>query len=118
MKAKIGSLLLALAALSGAVIYAQQKANKAPKQSPVFDTSKSGTPTPIEEVAPAKPGEEPTPNQPSPGVTPPMPAQTNQPEKKHGKKKKPGDMTIMPSSKSMTPPPTKSPEPTRPLPPT
>jgi hypothetical protein len=45
---KILSFLFATAALAGAVIYAQQKAQKSPRKNPVFDTSKSGTPTPID----------------------------------------------------------------------
>jgi hypothetical protein len=95
-------------ALAGAVIYAQNQAEKGKKPKRVFETSKSGTPTPIEEAPPA------------PGVTPPAqqtPEQSNESEqsgKKNGKKKKNGEMTIMPSSKSMTPPPPKE----RPVPPT
>jgi hypothetical protein len=49
MLAKSLSVLLAAAALVGAVIYAQTKAEKGTKVSPVFETSKSGTPTPIED---------------------------------------------------------------------
>ncbi len=42
------SLSFALLALAGAVIYAQKKAQKNPQREPVFDTSKSGIPTPID----------------------------------------------------------------------
>lgn len=42
------SLTLAVVALAGAVIYAQKKARKSPQREPVFDTSKSGLPTPID----------------------------------------------------------------------
>ncbi len=48
MVAKVSSLLFAVAALAGAVIFAQQKASERPRPNPVFDTSKSGTPTPID----------------------------------------------------------------------
>lgn len=50
MFAKIASLLFALFALTGAILYAQKKAKENPQIRPVFETSKSGTPTPIEEV--------------------------------------------------------------------
>jgi len=45
---RILSLIFAATALAGAVIYAQQKAEKSPRTNPVFDTSKSGPPTPID----------------------------------------------------------------------
>lgn len=48
MLIRYASLIFAVAGLAGAVIYAQQKAQKSPRVNPVFDTSKSGTPTPID----------------------------------------------------------------------
>lgn len=48
MLIRYASLIFAVAGLAGAVIYAQQKAEKSPRVNPVFDTSKSGTPTPID----------------------------------------------------------------------
>lgn len=42
------SLALALLALAGAVVFAQKKASEKPRRDPVFDTSKSGLPTPID----------------------------------------------------------------------
>ncbi len=48
MVAKVASLIFAVAALAGAVIFAQQKGREKPRPNPVFDTSKSGTPTPID----------------------------------------------------------------------
>jgi len=48
MIAKVSSLMFAVAALAGAVIFAQQKGREKPRPNPVFDTSKSGTPTPID----------------------------------------------------------------------
>lgn len=48
MLGRILSLVFALAALVGAVLYAQKKGRENPRRDPVFDTSKSGTPTPID----------------------------------------------------------------------
>jgi len=42
------SLAFALLALAGAVLYAQKQGKEKPRRDPVFDTSKSGTPTPID----------------------------------------------------------------------
>jgi len=42
------SLAFALLALVGAVLFAQKRARENPRRNPVFDTSKSGTPTPID----------------------------------------------------------------------
>ncbi len=48
MSGKLISVLFALAALAGAVLYAQKQGREKPRRDPVFDTSKSGTPTPID----------------------------------------------------------------------
>ncbi len=48
MLARYLSLGFALLALAGAVIYAQKKGRERPQRDPVFDTSKSGMPTPID----------------------------------------------------------------------
>jgi hypothetical protein len=94
MRAKFMSLIFAMAALAGAVIYAQNKAEKTGKGKPVFESSKIGTPTPIEEE-PVKQ----------------KPAQ-NKKEKKpdaaqNSQQNEEDDKVIMPSSKSFTPPPKK-----------
>jgi hypothetical protein len=54
MPGRILSLVFALAALAGAVLYAQKKGRENPRRDPVFDTSKSGTPTPIDATAEEK----------------------------------------------------------------
>lgn len=96
VQAKIVSVLFAIAALAGAVIYAQQKAKKNPQERPVFETSKSGTPTPIDEK-----DEKPVKPKPQQKAEPKDGEQTqNQaPEQKPQKKKK----KIMPSSKAAFP---------------
>ncbi|MFZ5629371.1 MAG: hypothetical protein ACOY5B_09615 [Spirochaetota bacterium] len=111
MLGKVISVLLALAALAGAVLYAQKQGREKPRRDPVFDTSKSGTPTPIdasdaererirrenEEHGKKKAGEQPQVN----------PQQNNQPEdkwpepKEYPRKKK--GPRVMPSSKSYIP---------------
>lgn len=48
MVARYLSLAFALLALAGAVIYAQKQGKENPRRDPVFDTSKSGLPTPID----------------------------------------------------------------------
>jgi len=94
MRAKFISLVFALAALAGAVIYAQNKAEKTGKGKPVFESSKIGTPTPIEEE-PVKD----------------KPAQNKKDKKpdaaQNDKNKEEDEKVIMPSSKSFTPPPKK-----------
>lgn len=100
---KILSLAFAAAALTGAVIYSQSKAEKKPKKIEVFDTSKSGTPTPWPD------------DKESPTAVKKKPAQKGEEEKpvkqeKAEPKKKPA--AVMPSSKSMIPePPVKKPPP-------
>lgn len=96
MFAKIASLLLAAAALTGAVIYAQNQAEKGKKPKPVFDTSKSGTPTPIEEEPKAKPEAKPE----SQGNSAEAANPQQNPEKPQKKKKQ---KKIMPSSKAAFP---------------
>ncbi|GAB4423410.1 MAG: hypothetical protein OHK0011_03290 [Turneriella sp.] len=105
------SLTLAVAALAGAVLFAQKKGRENPRRDPVFDTSKSGTPTPIdasdeererirrenEEHLKKKAGEE----------QQVVPQQNKQPEEKwpepkeYPRKKK--GPRVMPSSKSYVP---------------
>ncbi len=102
--ARILTLLFAASALAGAVIYAQQKAEKSPRINPVFDTSKSGTPTPwpddkgsttaIHEKAAKKAADEKSIKQ-QKGESQKTPSATE--NEKHKK--------IMPSSKSMVPEP-------------
>lgn len=100
---KIISLVFAAAALTGAVIYSQNKAEKKPKKIEVFDTSKSGTPTPWPD------------DKESPTAVKKKPAAKDTEEKpvkkeKAEPEKKPA--AVMPSSKSMIPePPVKKPPP-------
>ncbi len=108
MLAKILTLLLAAGALVGAVIYAQNKAEKGQKVKPVFESSKSGTPTPwpddkesptaIKKKPTSKVDEKQSPKQ--------------EPEKKPEATENDKEKKIMPSSKSMVPgPPAKKPPP-------
>ncbi len=96
MLARTLSLLFAAVALAGAVIYAQKKANETPQVRPVFETSKSGTPTPIEDAPPKKPAKKNEVKQ-TDEVKPQAeePVQQQKPKKK---KKK-----VMPTSKSYIP---------------
>lgn len=97
MLARTLTLLLAACALAGAVIYAQQKADKKENNRPIFESSKSGTPTPIEEAPPAKkPAKKDEVN--SAEVKQPSAEQTKEQEKPKKKKKK-----VMPTSKSYMP---------------
>ncbi|AFM11538.1 hypothetical protein Turpa_0887 [Turneriella parva DSM 21527] len=111
MVARIASLTFAVAALAGAVIFAQQKGREKPRPNPVFDTSKSGAPTPwpddkgsttaIQEEAAQKAADEKSAKQQKGGSE-------NAPAKTENEKHK----RIMPSSKSMVPePPVKKPPP-------
>lgn len=103
---KILSLVFAAAALTGAVIYSQSKAEKNPKKVEVFDTSKSGTPTPwpddkesptaIKKKTVKKETEVKPPKQEKQGTD-------KQPELNEKEKDK--DKEIMPSSKSLVPKP-------------
>ncbi len=98
---RILSLLFAATALAGAVIYAQQKAEKSPRINPVFDTSKSGTPTPIdatdEEKEQIRKQNESRKNQ---GVEQARPEEKWPTPSEPGKKKR---KKVMPSSKSYIP---------------
>lgn len=97
MLARTLTLLLATCALAGAVIYAQQKAGKKENNRPVFESSKSGTPTPIEEAPPAqKPAKKDEVKKEE--VKQPSAEQSQQQEKPKKKKKK-----VMPTSKSYIP---------------
>lgn len=108
---KILSLAFAAAALTGAVVYSQSKADKKPKKIEVFDTSKSGTPTPWPDdkesptairKKPVQKGEE----------EKPVKQEKAEPEKKPAANEKEKEKKIMPSSKSMIPePPVKKPPP-------
>lgn len=100
MLAKALSALLAAAALAGAVLYAQNQAEKGKKPKPVFDTSKSGTPTPIEEKPAKPPAASLDPNEVQPGGEPTA-EQAGNPAEKPQKKKK--QKKIMPSSKAAFP---------------
>jgi outer membrane biosynthesis protein TonB len=97
MIARLLSLLLATAAMAGAVIYAQQKAEKKENPRPIFESSKSGTPTPIEDAPPVKkPAKK---DEPKPEEVKQQGAEpSQQPEKPKKKKKK-----VMPTSKSYIP---------------
>ena len=105
------SLIFAGGALVGAVVYAQNKAEKGKKATPVFESSKSGTPTPWPDdkesptairKKPVKKGEEEKVAKPKP----------QEPEKKSAADTKDNGVKIMPSSKSMAPePPVKKPPP-------
>lgn len=94
MLAKLLTLTLAACALAGAVIYAQKKGDKKEKITPVFESSKSGTPTPIEDAPPKKPVK---PNETKPEEVKPQGSEQTQQQQKPKKKK------IMPSSKSAFP---------------
>lgn len=97
MFARILTLIFAGCALAGAVIYAQQKADKKESPRPIFESSKSGTPTPIEDAPPVKKPakKDETKNE---EVKPPSAEQAQQQEKPKKKKKK-----VMPTSKSYIP---------------
>lgn len=97
MIARLFSLLLATGALVGAVIYAQKQAEKKERPTPVFESSKSGTPTPIEDAPPVK---KPAKKEESKAeeVKPQTAEQSQQQEKPKKKKKK-----VMPTSKSYIP---------------
>ena len=106
MFGKIFSVFLAAAALAGAVIYAQKKAQERPVERPVFDTSKSGTPTPIDEAPVKKPGKDKA--VPKPNEVPTQNKETSPQEKKEAaesKEQKPGKKKkkVMPTSKSYIP---------------
>lgn len=91
------TLLLATCALAGAVIYAQQKAGKKENNRPIFESSKSGTPTPIEEAPPEKkPAKR---EEVKKEETKPQQAEQSQQSEKPIKKKK----KVMPTSKSYIP---------------
>lgn len=104
MTARILSLVFAAMALAGAVIYAQQKGREKPRPNPVFDTSKSGTPTPwpddkgsttaIQEKAAKKAADEKSTKQ-----------QKGESENAPSKPANENHKKIMPSSKSMVPEP-------------
>ncbi|MFO1470419.1 MAG: hypothetical protein U1F27_05200 [Turneriella sp.] len=97
MFARILTFAFAACALAGAVIYAQQKAYKKENTRPVFESSKSGTPTPSEDAPAVKKSEkkEESKNQ---EIKPPSAEQAQQQEKPKKKKKK-----VMPTSKSYIP---------------
>lgn len=97
MFAKSISLIFAVGALVGAVIYAQNKAEKGEKIRPVFESSKSGTPTPIETPKPVKPKNEEVQQK---SDEKPVEKQTaNEGDKPVKKKKK---KKVMPTSKSLS----------------
>jgi hypothetical protein len=102
MLAKTLTLLLAAGALVSAVIYAQNKAEKTQKVKPVFESSKSGTPTPW-------PDDKESPTSPKKKVEKkgeedkPAVQEKKEPEKKPEATEKDKEKKIMPSSKSMVP---------------
>ncbi len=96
MIARTLSILFAATALVGAVLYAQKKANENPQVRPVFETSKSGTPTPIEDAPPKKPVKK---NEIKQGEEVKQQADEPAQQQKSKKKKK----KVMPTSKSYIP---------------
>ncbi len=97
MIARLFSLLLAAGALAGAVIYAQKQAEKKERPTPVFESSKSGTPTPIEDAPPVKKPAKKDDSK-NENVKQQPAEQSKQSEKPKKKKKK-----VMPTSKSYIP---------------
>lgn len=108
---KILSLIFAAAALTGAVIYSQNKAEKKPKRVEVFDTSKSGTPTPWPDDKESPTAIKKKPVNKVEEKQPPK-QEKQEPEKKPEAAGKDKEKKIMPSSKSLVPePPAKKPPP-------
>ena len=97
MFARILTLLIAACALVGAVIYAQQKADKKENIRPIFESSKSGTPTPNEDAPPVKKPAKKDESR-KEDLKQQGPDQSQQTEKPKKKKKK-----VMPTSKSYIP---------------
>lgn len=111
MVAKILSVLLAAGALVGAVIYAQNQAEKGGKVKPVFESSKIGTPTPWpdDKESPTSPKKKPVKKD---EQEKPAKQEKQDPEKKPAATGKDKEKEIMPSSKSLIPkPPKKTPPP-------
>lgn len=108
---KILSLVFAAAALTGAVIYSQSKAEKNPKKVEVFDTSKSGTPTPWPDDKESPTAIKKKPERKASETKPPK-QEKQEPEKKPEAAEKEKEKEVMPSSKSLIPkPPKKTPPP-------
>lgn len=106
MPGRYVSLFLALAALAGAVLYAQKKGSENPRPDPVFDSSKAIAPMPVDADEKSREHDRPK-SEDRAKKNAREQQQSNQPEdkwpepKEYPRKKK--GQRVMPSSKSYVP---------------